>query len=193
MAEESKRRGSKRDELVEAGIREINQYGITGFSMRRIAEACGVSCGAPYKHFGNRKGFIAAVIEYVNAQWHTRQQAVLQAYQGDTRRQIVEISVAYVRFLVEHPHFRSILMLKDDEFDNIYHRMRGELSSPTQKLVRRFQEESGMDPDTLHRKTYVLRALIFGAALMFDNGELTYNEANVEIVRSSIDREFDLP
>lgn len=193
MAEGTKRRGNKREELVEAGIREINQYGITGFSMRRIADACGVSCGAPYKHFGNRKEFIAAVIEYVNAQWHTHQREILQTYEGNTRRQIVEISVAYVRFLVEHPHFRSILMLKDDEFDNVYHRMRGELSSPTQKLIRCYQEESGMDEETLQRKIYVIRALIFGAALMFDNGELPYQEKTVTIVRSSIDREFDLP
>lgn len=187
------RRQSKREALIKAGIEEINQHGIAGFSMRRIANACEVSCGAPYKHFGDRKEFIAAIIEYVNAQWHAQQREIMAAHEGDTKRQIVEVSVSYVEFLVTHPHFRSILMLKDDEFDNVYHKMRGELSSPTQQMVKRYCDSVDMPPETRLRKIYVIRALIFGAALMFDNGELVYNEHTMQMVRDSINREFDLP
>lgn len=131
----SEKRQSKREALIKAGVEEINKHGITGFSIRRVAENCGVSCAAPAKHFGDRKGFIAAIIAYVNGQWHERQREIMDRYPGDLRKEIVELSVGYVQFLVEHPHFRSILMLKDDEFDNTYHKLRGELSSPTQKLV----------------------------------------------------------
>ena len=74
------RRNSKREDLIKAGIQEINKHGIAGFSMRRIADDCGLSCGAPYKHFENRKDFIAAVIEYVNGQWRVRQQELLDQY-----------------------------------------------------------------------------------------------------------------
>ena len=42
------------------------------------------------------------------------------------------------------------------------------------------------------RKFYIVRSLIYGASLMFDNKELPYNEKVLEIVRQSIDREFDL-
>ena len=56
MAEQPKaRRRNTREELIKAGVEEINRYGVAGFSMRRIAQLCGVSCGAPYKHFGDRK------------------------------------------------------------------------------------------------------------------------------------------
>lgn len=41
------RRNSKREDLIKAGIQEINKHGIAGFSMRRIADDCGLSCGAP--------------------------------------------------------------------------------------------------------------------------------------------------
>ena len=188
-----RRRNSKREDLIKAGIAEINQYSISGFSVRRVAESCGMSCGAPYKHFGNKKGFIMAIIEYVNEQWHERQQKILDAYPNDTRAQLVEISVDYVKFLVEHPHFRSILTLKDDEFDNIYHKRRGELSSLTQQLVKKYCDDVNMPPEVRIRKLYVIRALIFGAALMFDNGELPYNKEMLENVRYSMNREFDLP
>ena len=187
------RRNSKREDLIKAGIQEINKHGIAGFSMRRIADDCGLSCGAPYKHFENRKDFIAAVIEYVNGQWRVRQQELLDQYAGDPRRQIVEMSVGYVEFLMEHPHYRSILMLKDEEFDNTYHRLRGELSSPTQQLAQQFFDSVGMDDFTSRRKVYVVRSLIFGAVILMDNGEMAYNQETLEFIRFSINREFDLP
>ena len=187
------RRNSKREDLIKAGIQEINKHGIAGFSMRRIADDCGLSCGAPYKHFENRKDFIAAVIEYVNGLWRVRQQELLDQYAGDLRRQIVEMSVGYVEFLMEHPHYRSILMLKDEEFDNTYHRLRGELSSPTQQLAQQFFDSVGMDDFTSRRKVYVVRSLIFGAVILMDNGEMAYNQETLEFIRFSINREFDLP
>ena len=186
-------KNSRRQQLIEAGIAEINQYGVTGFSSRRVAASCGLSCAAPAKHFGDRNGFLAAIIDYVNGQWAAEQEKILQRYEGSTRQQIVEESVGYVEFLVEHPHYRSILMLKDDEFDNIYHKKKGELSSPTQKLIAQYCKEAGLDETQRLRKTYVIRSLIFGAALMFDTGEIEHTDRMMAIVRECIDREFDLP
>ena len=161
--------------------------------MRRIAQLCGVSCGAPYKHFGDRKEFIAAIIDDVNAQWHARQAELLAAYEGDTRKQIVEMSTGYVQFLAENPHLRAILTLKDRDFDNVYHRVRGELSSPTQRLIERYCQEEQLDEETRQRKVYVVRSLIFGAAIQFDNGELPYSEHTLKMVHDSIERELLLP
>ena len=58
---------------------------MTEFSVRRIAQICGVSCGAPYKHFGDRREFIAAVIEYVNDQWRAEQTKILTATKAISR------------------------------------------------------------------------------------------------------------
>lgn len=186
-------RTNKREELIRAGINEINRHGVTGFSIRRVAESCGVSCAAPAKHFGDRKGFLAAIIEYVNRQWTERQLRILRESGSSLRAQIVGISVEYVKFLVENPHFRSIIMMKDDEFDSVYSSVRSEMSEITQRLVQAYCESVGMTEEIRRRKLYVVRALIYGAALMFDNGELEYSDGMLEIVRASIDREFDLP
>ena len=194
MAEQPKaRRRNTREELIKAGVEEINRYGVAGFSMRRIAQLCGVSCGAPYKHFGDRKEFIAAIIDDVNAQWHARQAELLAAYEGDTRKQIVEMSTGYVQFLAENPHLRAILTLKDRDFDNVYHRVRGELSSPTQRLIQRYCQEEQLDEETRQRKVYVVRSLIFVAAIQLANGELPYSEHTLKMVHDSIERELLLP
>lgn len=189
MAERQK---NTREALLLAGIREINASGVRNFSIRRVAESCGVSCAAPYKHFRDKREFIAAVIEYVNDQWAERQREILAECSG-YRQQIVEISVGYVEFLMEKPYFRSILLLKDGEFDNIYHRSRGEMSSRSQQLEQEFFAASGWDERKFLRKLHLVRTQIFGTVFLFDTGEIEYNEESMADLRYSIEREFDLP
>ena len=194
MATQTKRpRGREtRQALIQAGVEEINRHGVTEFSVRRIAQICGVSCGAPYKHFGDRREFIAAVIEYVNDQWRAEQTKILTAYEGDLQKQLVEVSTGYVKFLVEHPHLRAILTLKDEEFDNVYHKLRGELSSPTQQLIVHYCRERQIPPEVRRRKVYVVRALILGAAIQFENGELTYGEEALQMVHDCMQQALEL-
>ena len=109
------------------------------------------------------------------------------------REQIVEVVVNYVKFLMEKPHYRSILMLKDEKFDNIYHKMRGQLSSRSQQLEADFFATTDWDKPTQQRKLHLVRALLFGTVFLFDTGELGYNELVLENLRHAVDREFDLP
>jgi len=181
------------DRLIQAGIEELNENGVQSFSVRRVAEKCGVSCAAPYKHFKDKQSFIAAIIESVNVMWEAQQLLVLKKYNSTTRKQILEISMEYIRFLVKNSYFRSIIMLKDDQFDNEYERLRGQLSRISKELVGKYCLEVNMPEKVARRKTYVVRSLIYGAALMFDNGELEYTDENMQAVSDTIDREFDLP
>ena len=66
-----------RNRLIVTGAKEIADNGIAGFSLRKIATQCGISCAAPYKHFKDKREFIAAIIDYVNAQWRERQDQIL--------------------------------------------------------------------------------------------------------------------
>ena len=181
-----------REQLLLAGIDDINQNGIQNFSVRRVANACGVSCAAPYKHFDDKPAFLAAIVDYIDSLWKERKEKVLKKYPTGSRRQLAEVSLEYVRFLVENPHFRSIIMGKDDEFDLRRGRSRGQVSNLTQGLIQDYCRSTGMSEQTRRLKTYVVRSLIYGAALMFDNGELDYNDENMALVAYAIEREFDL-
>ena len=182
-----------REVLVLAGIEEINAHGVTGFSIRRVAENCHVSCAAPYKHFKDKREFIAAIIDYVNEQWAIRQQEILSRCGESLREQIVEVCVGYVEFLMEKPYFRAILMLKDEEFDNIYHKQRGQMSSRSQRLEADIFATGQWDEATFRRKLHLIRAMLFGTVFMYDTGEIVYNEETISNLRHCIDREFDLP
>ena len=181
-----------REQLILAGIEEINIHGVTEFSIRRVAAACHVSCAAPYKHFRDKRDFIAAVIEHVNEQWHHRQQSVLERCSNGLRERIVEVCVEYVAFLMEKPHFRGVLMLKDDQFDNLYHKVRGQMSSTMQRMQTEYFAQIGYDDATIRRKRLLVRSLLFGSVFLFDAGEIDYGPEALEHIRYSINREFDL-
>ena len=101
--------------------------------------------------------------------------------------------VGYVQFLVEKPWFRSILMLKDEEFDNLYHKARGQMSSRSQKLEAEYFAESGWDEEKIKRKLHIVRAILFGTVFLIETGEITFSEHVLENIRNAVDREFDLP
>lgn len=182
--------GNLRDSLIMAGIHEINEYGASGFSVRRVANACGVSSAAPYKHFKDKKEFMAAIVDYVNDQWAIAQDEALSKCGDDPREQMVTAATSYLQFLMEHPFYRQILMLKNADFDNLYHRKNGEINSTTEKIMLRVKNHYGLSDDVWMRKALTVRALLFGAVFMFDSGEFRYSPTTLEYIRYVIDREF---
>ena len=183
-----------RERLVLAAIDEVEEVGFERFSVRRVATACGASCAAPYKHFKNKREFFEAIIDHITDVWLARQDATLARLKdASIREQLVELAVEYVKFMVENPRYRSILMIKDQTFDSDYLEVKAKISDVSKELILKYCAETGFDHKVALVKMYVARSLIYGAALMFGNNELPYNELMLRYVRAAIDREFDLP
>ena len=192
METERRKEGlSARERLILSGIAEIEENGLQDFSIRRVAEACGVSCAAPYKHFKNRQEFVEAIIEYVYERWGEQRERLAAEAPEDKRRQLVKISVGFVRFLHENPSFRSIIMLRDSDAEGGAP-MLLRLTEGSREIVRQYCAEVGMAPEVRRRKVFVVRSLIYGAALMLDSGELPDDEAGFAMAEAMIEREFDL-
>ena len=188
----SQKNAGLKEALILAGIHEINANGVAGFSIRRVADACGVSCAAPYRHFESKHEFVAAIVDYVNDIWAQQQEEILKTCGNTLREQTMAITVGYVRFLAENPTYRSILMLHDEGFDNLYHKKRTKFGSLSQTLNAQLREASGYSDEVWMRKLRMVRALIFGMVFLFDAGEFEYNEKTMEYLHYTINREFDI-
>ena len=188
-----KRDTDLRSDLIQAGIDEINTYGANDFSVRRVAKACSVSTAAPYRHFSDKKEFISAIIDFVNQQWAVEQDRVLSNCANDPRTQMVEVATAYLKFLMEKPYFRQILMMKNADFDNLYHRKPGEINSRTQQIMASVREAYNLSDELWARKALSIRSLLFGSVFLFDCGEFTYNEQTLEHIHFLINQTFDIP
>lgn len=180
-----------REKLILAGIRCISQRGIGEFSLRAVASDCGLSCAAPYRHFKNKNDLLVAILGYINDAWHGVQDRII-ARGGSVRDQLITISMAYIRFLVENPSFRAIIMMSDNSLTEEQKHLLSKLSQRTATLVKQYVREAGLDPGSAFRKTVVIRALIYGCALMLNNGEVPGTADGYRMIEGVISREFDL-
>lgn len=182
-----------RERLTLTALAEVEAFGFEGFSTRRVANACGVSCAAPYKHFKNKSELLAEVISHINDRWLERQEKTIARFaDAPLRRQLVELSLEYVRFMVENPRFLAVWTAKGKTDGVDYLPIKAKTSELSKALLAQYCEEFGVPEETARAKMYVVRSLIYGAALMFCNGDLEYDEDALQFVADFVDREFDL-
>jgi AcrR family transcriptional regulator len=174
-----------RDKLIIAGASEISRYGISNFSLRRVASACNISCAAPYKHFKNKDEFILEIIRYINRQWELLRDQILTLFAGNVRKQIVEVCVAYVRFWVANPNYRSVLITSEKELDQT------KKTISMENMIREYCASNGADVDETERIVYAIKAIIFGMTAMMESGELENMPKTYEYIRVTIEKELD--
>jgi AcrR family transcriptional regulator len=102
--------GDLRRALVEAAIPLLRDGGPEALTLRAVARAAGVSQTAPYRHFADRAGLVAAVAETGFRRLHARlldaaraPAATLGNAPATARGGLQAIAIAYVRFALEHP------------------------------------------------------------------------------------------
>ena len=94
---------------------------------------------------------------------------------------------------MEKPYYRQILMMKNADFDNLYHRKPGEINSRTQQIMASVREAYNLGDELWERKALAVRSLLFGSVFLFDCGEFSYNERALENIRFLINQEFETP
>ena len=180
-----------RHSLIIAGISEIELHGLADFSLRRVATACGVSCAAPYRHFKSKGDLILAIISYINEQWSFLERQIFDIYRADTRRLILELATANIRFWIANPNFRSIMMMDDRALDALQLRERSRILDEIGKLIGVYCKENQIDTQSELQSAFAVRAIIYGATQMLGSGELENTPDAMEIIRSRI--EANLP
>lgn len=180
-----------RDRLIIAGIAEIEQHGIAGFSLRRVAAACNTSCAAPYKHFKNKDDLILEIIRYVNRQWELLRDQVLSLHNGDAPERIVEVCVAYIRFWVANPNYRFALKAPGREYNASKFSEKPNDEKTIENLIRAYCADSQAESEETERKVYAVKAILYGMTAMLDDGELHNSPETYENIRKTLRRELE--
>ena len=178
--EQSRPQTELREGLLLAGIDELEAHGLGGFSLRRVAAACGVSCAAPYKHFESKEAFIAAILTYIHEKWEMLEEHICIAFPQSGRDRLVELCLADIRFWLGNPHFYTVHMMgrKEGAYGaaRLGNRAEAELSS--------LCDATGADRA---RYAYLLRSLVYGAILMLEDGTLPNEAATFRMLRKMLE------
>lgn len=179
-------RDTVKEKLILQGITELETYGINGFSLRRVASACSVSCAAPYKHFKNKDEFIFEISKYIFTQWHLLATQIMDIFKDDIKKQITEMCVSYIRFWMANPKFRSVLMINTDEtFGKRAEEIR-ELAQITKHLTEKLCKQKNFSDEKTKQIIISLRALTYGAIMMMNKGEIENDSKTIDLIRNTI-------
>ena len=179
-----------RERLIQAGIQELETSGLSGFSVRKVAQRCGVSCAAPYRHFRDKNALIQAMAAYYNRRWAERQAERLKGAGSDITRLLQETCKEYLRFLLDNPYFCLLVTHTDSENGKWYLTHLFDGATPTKKLIENYCIEHRMPAETAHIKIILLRGLLFGVTMMVASGELALSEENLQMMYHEMNTVF---
>lgn len=197
MKKEKYHHGFLEKELIEKGLQLLNSVGLEAFSLRKVAEMCGVSHTAPYRHFKNKEELIHAITSSVSDEFTSLINEALAENEGDCRRQIMAVSKLYVKFMVENPeHFKFIFMtdhhnpiiMKDGEFKKTDRW----IVSVFEKLFIGLREnestsESGWSLDAL-----TIWSLIHGFTTMLVNNTIQYEGDYLDVLSLMLEKKVKI-
>ena len=163
-----------REALLLAGIRELESHGLSGFSLRRVATACGVSCAAPYKHFESKESFMSAILAYSHEKWELLETHICTAFPIAGTARLTELCLADIRFWLGNPHFYTVHMME---------RGATRLGERAEAELRALCEARGADYE---RSAFLLRSIVYGAILMLEDGTLKNEAATFRMLRASV-------
>ncbi len=93
--------------ILDASRRLLDDVPAEELSVRELARAAGVSHAAPYRHFGDRLGFLTALAAYCFEEFlEAQEEAYDRAAPGE---RLQAVGLAYVEYGVAHPHPFALL------------------------------------------------------------------------------------
>lgn len=97
-----------RRDLLDAGLEHVRLHGHHGLSMRMLAQQVGVSPGAPYHHFPDRRSLLLALAV---DQFETllREAAQVPAENLSPPEMVRAMALKFVRFALDNPHLLELM------------------------------------------------------------------------------------
>ncbi|HBJ18375.1 MAG TPA: hypothetical protein DDY70_01315 [Clostridiales bacterium] len=146
--------------LLLAGLSEMEEHGEGDFSLRRVAKRAQVSCAAPYRHFRDKEELIDGIFAYLLEKWDLLCREIARAFSEDHARHLTELSLAYLRFWLSNPNYRSVLLSRASA------RRREAFDAPLCRTAEILAHAHGMSTDDTHRLTFAVLSTVYGALLL---------------------------
>jgi AcrR family transcriptional regulator len=167
--------GNLRQALIDATLALIEEHGLERATVREAAKRAGVSSGAPFRHFPNRKALMTAVAEEAQQRLATEIEAALAAEKsGDPLVRLRAIGTGYLRWVQRNPtHFQVISDRTLIDFGNSpglkreNDKVRGLMAS----LLTDAAKQGALASDDIGLTVLMTRATAYGLARMLVDGQ----------------------
>lgn len=99
-----------RQELINEGLKMLNDDGLELFSIRKLSLRLGVSHAATYRHFADKESLLKAILNDSAEKFYN---ALVKSVEdiSDPREKLYKLGTGYVLFFVENPQMLSLFNL----------------------------------------------------------------------------------
>lgn len=184
---------ANKEKFLKAAVSELEEHGVSDFSIRRVAKRCGVSCAAPYKHFESKNDLLLQVMRYIGKKWECIWKDTMDAHKNEPyKEQIIAICMAYIVFLCTYPEYQTILYMNDRVFPPEILAEKSKLTSKSEGLINDYCTSVNMPDDVKKRKKFIILSILYGGSIMINSGAIPFDGDTMDMIKANIRREFDI-
>jgi len=108
---------TRRQQIVEAARRLLEEQGPTALSMRNVAAEIGIRAPSLYEHVTDKRALESAIIADALNEQATAQSTFLASYQGDDP--LMGMAMNYRDWALAHPHLYRLIYSRDLDRDEL--------------------------------------------------------------------------
>jgi len=165
----AKRRSEKmeenREKLIAAARKAFAEKGFAAASMDELTASVGLTRGALYHNFGDKKGLLAAVVAQIDGEMAERARADASHASDDWERLLAE-GVAYIKMALD-PEVRRIVLLDGPAFLGDPAQWPGQISclDATRQTVKKMLEDGVIKAVDADAAAHMLNSAAMNAAI----------------------------
>jgi len=176
--------GNLRTELINSALSIVDNDGVEGVSIRKVARELGVAHSAPVNHFRDKKALLTALATKVFSDIaQTLRQQLLDS-EASIAQKVHIISNTLVSFGLEQPH-RYRLLWRGDCLDNDNAELNDAMNSIYDQLIAALSENHDQAIQSVESQAIALWSLLHGYVTMRLDGILVAKQDE----RSGLDRQ----
>jgi AcrR family transcriptional regulator len=164
--------------IIECALRELDNEGLSGFSLRAVGSAAGLSAMAVYRHFENKEDLLRAVGEEAFAAFQLRVTGIPDA---PFREWMRRVGREYAEFAVDDPgRFEACFVLRTQVeriFPHDFRAGKSPVISLMMEKIRAAQAAGELDPGDPLEVALLFWAQLHGMVMLHRSGRFSLSRA----------------
>jgi len=166
------------EKIANAARRLLEREGADAVTMRRVAEAVGITAMAVYRHYPNRAGLLNALADEGFEELALRLERLRP--KGDTRERLEAIMNVFLDHALEKPRLFELMFLKPREgarrFPEDFRTGKSPTANPSARVLKEGMDAGDLRKDDVWEIVFETGALLQGMIMLYLGGRMSLSE-----------------